>query len=58
MNDPVATIDAALAEQPDFVMGHVLKAETLISAWERSVTGAVRETRDRLVALRDRANAR
>lgn len=58
MNDPVATIDTALVEQPDFVMGHVLKAEAMISAWERSMTGAVRETRDRLVALQDKANAR
>ena len=58
MNDPVATIDAALAEQPDFVMGHVLKAETMISVWERSVTGAVSETRDRLTALRGMAIAR
>src|SRR3546814_21125024 len=58
MDDPVATVDVALAGQPDFVMGHVLKAEAMISAWERSMTGAIRETRDRLVALQDKANAR
>lgn len=58
MNDPIATIDAALSEQPDFVMGHVLKAEAMISAWESSVTGAVRESRDRLMALEDKANDR
>src|SRR3546814_13443120 len=57
MDDPVATVDVALAGQPDFVMGHVLKAEAMISAWERSMTGAIRENRDRLVALPDKANA-
>src|SRR3546814_19045547 len=39
-------------------MGHVLEAEAMISAWEGSMTGAIRETRDRLVALQDKANAR
>ncbi|MEQ9332319.1 tetratricopeptide repeat protein [Thalassobaculum sp.] len=58
MDDPVATIDTALAEQPDFVMGHVLKAELMISAWERSMSGAIRSTCDSLATLRDKANAR
>jgi len=40
VGDPVATIDAALAESPDFVMGHLLKALALFtqaksSSWPR-----------------------
>lgn len=58
MDDPVATIDAALTEQPDFVIGRILKAEMMISAWERSVTGEVRAIRDALVALQGKANER
>jgi len=35
--DPVAIIDEALADDPDFVMGHVLRAHIHVSLWERSV---------------------
>lgn len=58
MDDPVATIDAALAEEPDFVGGLILKAEMLISAWERSVLNEVRTVRGRLVGLESVANDR
>lgn len=58
MDDPVATIDAGLAEQPDFVMGHVLKAELMISSWERSLTDPIRATLDDLNALETKANGR
>jgi len=39
--DPVATIDAALAEDPDFVIGHILRAAVHITLWERSVVPEV-----------------
>ncbi|NQW10469.1 MAG: tetratricopeptide repeat protein [Alphaproteobacteria bacterium] len=58
MNDPVATIDTALAVNPDFIMGHVLKAELMISAWERSVVADVRAIRDTLLPMVDRATDR
>jgi hypothetical protein len=35
--DPVATIDAALAEDPGFVMGHCFKASLLCTTTERAV---------------------
>jgi len=40
--DPIATIDAAIAADPDFVMGHILRAEVCITMWERSVVPDVR----------------
>lgn len=58
MDDPVATIDAALAEQPGFVMGHVLKAELMISAWERSLAEPIQATLAELAALESPANDR
>jgi tetratricopeptide (TPR) repeat protein len=33
--DPIATIDAAFAAEPGFVMGHILRAEVCITMWER-----------------------
>lgn len=49
--DPIATIDAALAEHPDFVSGHILRAEVCISLWERSFAGEVRRSFDQLRRL-------
>ena len=49
--DAVAIIEEALAADPDFVMGHVLRAEVLITMWERSVLPKVRESLQRLLAL-------
>ena len=42
--DPVAIIDGALAADPDFVMGHVLRAQVLVTMWERSVVPKVTST--------------
>lgn len=62
--DAVAIIGEALRADPDFVMGHVLRAEVLITMWERSVLPEVRESLHRLQALharstdRERAHAR
>lgn len=49
--DAVAIIDEALSADPDFVMGHVLRAEVMITMWERSVLPEVRKGLDRLHAL-------
>ena len=35
--DPIATIDAACAAEPGFVMGHILRTEVCITMWERGV---------------------
>ena len=56
--DPVATIDAALAEDPDFVMGHVLRAEVHTSLWERSVVPEVEASLACLSKLESKANDR
>lgn len=62
--DAVAMIEEALAVDPDFVMGHVLRAEVLITMWERSVLPTVRTSLERLQSLhatsndRERAHAR
>lgn len=56
--DPVETIDAALAEDPDFVMGHVLRAELHVSLWERSVLPEIEASLARLGELDNRANGR
>lgn len=56
--DPVETIDAALAEDPDFVMGHVLRAEMHVCLWERSVLPEIEAGLARLAELDNRANER
>ncbi len=56
--DAVAIIDEALSADPDFVMGHVLRAEVMITMWERSVLPEVRKTLDRLHALHARSTDR
>jgi tetratricopeptide (TPR) repeat protein len=56
--DAVAIIDEALSTDPDFVMGHVLRAEVLITMWERSVLPKVHESLQRLQALHDRSTDR
>jgi tetratricopeptide (TPR) repeat protein len=42
--DPVATLDAALAEDPDFVSGHLLRATVLGLSTERRFLPAMRES--------------
>lgn len=56
--DPISTIDAALAEDPDFVMGHAFRAMAMLTMWERSVLPEVQRSLDRLEALANRANDR
>ncbi len=56
--DPVAIIDEALAADPDFVMGHVLRAGVLATMWERSVVPKVAASLARLKDLHNRSNER
>ncbi len=56
--DPVAIIDEALAADPDFAMGHVLRASVLVTMWERSVVPKVAACVARLDDLGNRGNDR
>jgi tetratricopeptide (TPR) repeat protein len=54
--DPVATIDAALAEDPDFIPGHILRAEVCITMWERSFVPEVAKSLTELRRLTGQAS--
>ena len=56
--DPFAEIDARLAEAPDFVMGHVLKAALLTQAMETRIYDDMVAALARAEALAGRANDR
>jgi hypothetical protein len=56
--DPIATIDAAFAAEPGFVMGHVLRTEVCISMWERGFLPEVQRGLDHLDRLAPSANDR
>lgn len=42
--DPVEIIDRALAEDPAFVMGHILRAHINVSLWEQSVSAEINKS--------------
>jgi tetratricopeptide (TPR) repeat protein len=56
VGDPVATVDGAIAESPDFAMAIALKAYLLLSGMERAPVGQAAELLDRLhdLQLNDR----
>lgn len=56
--DPVAIIDQALEQDPDFVMGHVFRAHVHVTMWERSVLPAIETSLARLNTLDNRSNDR
>ena len=56
--DAVAIIDQALAAEPDFAMGQVLRAQVQVTMWERSVLPGVRECAARLESLHGGMNDR
>lgn len=56
--DPIARIDAVLAEHPDFVMGHVFRAGMLTQAMETRIYQTMVESLEAAEALWDRANDR
>jgi tetratricopeptide (TPR) repeat protein len=52
VGDPVATLDAAIAVAPDFVMGHVFRALALFTMSEKSLLPAVAASLDEAERLR------
>ncbi len=56
--DAVAIIDQALAGDPDFAMGQVLRAQVQVTMWERSMLPGVRASVARLEALHGGLNDR
>src|SRR5687767_12259306 len=56
--DPLAVIDDALREHPDFVMGHCLRAGLMLMAAEKSVEPELRRSVEAAEALADKANDR
>jgi hypothetical protein len=56
--DPVAEIDAALEQSPDFVMGHLFKAGMLTQAMETRVYQPMVAALEAAEAMADRANER
>ena len=56
--DPVAVIDTALDADPDFVMGHVFRAQVHLTMWERSVVPEIEASLARLKDLDNRSNDR
>ncbi len=46
--DPVAIIDTALQDDPDFVMGHVLRAAVHMTMWEKSIVPEMEASLSRL----------
>jgi len=56
--DPIARIEAALAGNPDFVMGHLFRAGMLTQAMETRIYRTMVDSLAAAEALRDRANER
>lgn len=56
--DPVEIIDKALAEDPEFVMGHIFRAHVHVSLWERSVLPELDAILTTLNGLQTTANER
>jgi tetratricopeptide (TPR) repeat protein len=55
--DPLAVIDQALAEDPDFVMGHCLRAGLSVMSTEKAARPMLADSIAQLERLWDRANA-
>lgn len=56
--DPVATIDEALEADPDFIMGHVLRAQVNLTLWESGAIAEIETSLERLNDLDNRSNDR
>ena len=56
--DAVETIDRALADDPDFVAGHIFRAEMHTMLWEKTVLSEVEAELDRLNELTGKATER
>ncbi|HXQ41336.1 MAG TPA: tetratricopeptide repeat protein [Candidatus Udaeobacter sp.] len=57
-NDPLAIIDEALAEDPDFVLGHCFRAGLMLSATDKAAEAALEHSVAAGEALWNRANER
>jgi tetratricopeptide (TPR) repeat protein len=58
VGDPIATLDAALAEAPDFVIGHLFKALALFTTSEKQFVPAAQAALAQATRRLDRANDR
>lgn len=56
--DPLAAVDAALADDPDFAMGHALRAALMVTSGDGTAVPLLRESVEAGEALGDRANPR
>jgi tetratricopeptide (TPR) repeat protein len=56
--DPFARIDAALAEDPGFILPHLVRGAILVSTTERATEPLLRECVEAATALSQRANER
>ena len=57
-NDPLAAIDATLARDPSFVLGHCLRAALMLTATDKAAVPALRQSVEAGEALWDAANER
>ena len=57
-NDPLAAIDAAMAEDPDFVLGHCFKAGVMLTATDKGAQAGLEASVAAAEALWNRANER
>ena len=57
-NDPFATIESALAEDPEFIMGLCLRAALIVTTTDRGYEPELKSTVTRLEALASKANDR
>lgn len=58
VGDPVATLDAALADSPDFIAGHLFRALAMFTASEKSLMPAVAASVDEAACRQPSANDR
>jgi len=58
VGDPIATLDAALAQSPDFVAGHLFKALALFTAGEKQLLPMAKAALGEAARRLDRANDR
>ncbi len=56
--DAVAIVDEALADDPDFAMGQILRGHVLVSMWEKSVVPGVLACAEKLAAMHERLTDR
>ena len=58
VGDPVATLDAALADSPDFIAGHLFRGLAMFTASEKSLMPAIEGSLDEAARRQPQANER